>query len=128
MRDANFRYHVCGAYENRCAVTGLAIINGGGRAEVQAAHIWPVAAGGPDVVQNGIALSSTVHWLLVATEHGVRGAGDHAAKGYAFGSNCSTAAIAFVHSWRTTVFTRASASFPVLDLNQPLLRPFTRSR
>jgi putative restriction endonuclease len=45
-------------------VTGLRIINGGGRAEVQAAHIKPVAAGGPDVVQNGIALSATVHWLF----------------------------------------------------------------
>jgi putative restriction endonuclease len=64
MREANFRYRVCTAYENRCAVTGLSIVNGGGRAEVQAAHIWPVAAGGPDVVQNGIALSGTVHWLF----------------------------------------------------------------
>jgi putative restriction endonuclease len=45
-------------------VTGLIIVNGGGRAEVQAAHIKPVAAGGPDVVQNGIALSATVHWLF----------------------------------------------------------------
>jgi hypothetical protein len=45
-------------------VTGLRIINGGGRAEAQAAHIKPVAAGGPDVVQNGIALSATVHWLF----------------------------------------------------------------
>ena len=52
------------AYEGRCAVTGLRIINGGGRVEVQAAHIWPVAEGGPDMVQNGIALSSTCHWLF----------------------------------------------------------------
>ncbi len=64
IRDANFRLEVCRAYENRCAVTGLRIINGGGRAEVQAAHIKPVAAGGPDVVQNGVALSATVHWLF----------------------------------------------------------------
>lgn len=64
IRDANFRLEVCRAYENRCAVTGLRIINGGGRAEVQAAHIKPVADGGPDVVQNGIALSATVHWLF----------------------------------------------------------------
>ncbi|MEO6716131.1 MAG: HNH endonuclease [Novosphingobium sp.] len=42
----------------------LRIINGGGRSEVQAAHIWPVADGGPDVVQNGIALSATIHWLF----------------------------------------------------------------
>ena len=64
IRDANFRLEVCRAYDDRCAVTGLKIINGGGRAEVQAAHIKPVAAGGPDVVQNGIALSATVHWLF----------------------------------------------------------------
>ncbi|WP_137933709.1 HNH endonuclease [Mesorhizobium comanense] len=64
VRDATFRLEVCRAYEDTCAVTGLRIINGGGRAEVQAAHIKPVAAGGPDVVQNGIALSATVHWLF----------------------------------------------------------------
>ncbi|WP_295166328.1 HNH endonuclease [uncultured Brevundimonas sp.] len=64
VRDANFRLEVCRAYDNRCAVTGLRIIDGGGRAEVQAAHIKPVAAGGPDLVQNGIALSATVHWLF----------------------------------------------------------------
>jgi putative restriction endonuclease len=64
IRDANFRLEVCRAYDNRCAVTDLRIINGGGRAEVQAAHIRPVAEGGPDVVQNGLALSATVHWLF----------------------------------------------------------------
>ena len=64
VRDANFRRQICDAYDNRCAVTGLRIVNGGGKAEVQAAHIWPVASGGPDVVQNGLALSGTVHWLF----------------------------------------------------------------
>jgi putative restriction endonuclease len=64
IRDANFRHQVCDAYENRCAVTRLRIVNGGGKAEAQAAHIWPVADGGPDVVQNGIALSGTIHWLF----------------------------------------------------------------
>jgi putative restriction endonuclease len=64
IRDANFRRHVCEAYDDRCAVTGLRIINGGGRSEVQAAHIWGVGEGGPDVVQNGIALSGTIHWLF----------------------------------------------------------------
>lgn len=64
IRDASFRRQVCDAYENRCAVTGLRIINGGGKAEAQAAHIWPVAEGGPDVVQNGIALCGTAHWLF----------------------------------------------------------------
>ncbi|THK37037.1 HNH endonuclease [Ensifer sp. MPMI2T] len=64
IRDANFRRWVCDAYDNRCAVTRLRIVNGGGKAEAQAAHIWPVAEGGPDVVQNGLALSGTVHWLF----------------------------------------------------------------
>jgi putative restriction endonuclease len=64
IREASFRLEVCRAYDDTCAVTGLKIVNGGGRAEVQAAHIKPVAAGGPDIVQNGIALSSTVHWLF----------------------------------------------------------------
>lgn len=64
IRDANFRRQVCDAYDDRCAVTGLRIVNGGGRAEVQAAHIWSVALGGPDVVQNGLALSGTAHWLF----------------------------------------------------------------
>ncbi len=64
IRDANFRRHVCEAYDDRCAVTGLRIINGGGRSDVQAAHIWSVGDGGPDVSQNGLALSGTVHWLF----------------------------------------------------------------
>lgn len=64
IRDAAFRGQVIDAYEGRCAVTGIQLINGGGKAEAQAAHIWPVADGGPDVVQNGIALSATVHWLF----------------------------------------------------------------
>ena len=40
------------------------MINGGGRAEVQAAHIRPVAEDGPDIVQNGLALCGTAHWLF----------------------------------------------------------------
>ena len=64
IRDASFRGAICQAYDNRCAVTGIRIVNGGGRAEVQAAHVLPVAMGGPDTVQNGIALSATAHWLF----------------------------------------------------------------
>lgn len=64
LQDAKFRHDVREAYDFKCAVTGLRIINGGGRPEVQAAHIWPVADGGPDVVQNGLALSGTAHWLF----------------------------------------------------------------
>ena len=64
FRDAAFRGSVMKAYEDRCAVTGLRIVNGGGRVEAQAAHIWPVDCGGPDIVQNDIALSATCHWLF----------------------------------------------------------------
>lgn len=64
IRDASFRRQVVEAYDARCAATRLRIINGGGRAEVQAAHVWAVQHGGPDTVRNGIALSSTVHWLF----------------------------------------------------------------
>ncbi|CAM3237030.1 Putative restriction endonuclease [Sphingomonas antarctica] len=64
IRDAAFRGLVLDAYDSTCAVTGLRIVNGGGKAEAQAAHIWSVAGGGPDEVQNGIALSATAHWLF----------------------------------------------------------------
>lgn len=64
VRNAAFRRAVLNAYDDTCAATGMRIINGGGRAEAQAAHIVPVGDGGPDVVQNGIALSATMHWLF----------------------------------------------------------------
>jgi putative restriction endonuclease len=64
FRDRAFMKAVRSAYENRCAVTGLCLINGGGRPEVQAAHIKPVAENGPDSVRNGLALSGTFHWLF----------------------------------------------------------------
>ncbi len=64
LRDRVFRRVVLRAYDERCAVTGLKLINGGGRAEVNAAHIRPVEANGPDVVNNGIALSGTAHWMF----------------------------------------------------------------
>lgn len=64
IREASFRNRVLAAYDQTCAVTGLKIINGGGRAEAQAAHIWAVQDGGPDVTTNGIALSATIHWLF----------------------------------------------------------------
>jgi putative restriction endonuclease len=64
VRDRIFRTRVLKAYDRRCAFTGFQFINGGGRAEVEAAHIKPVGAKGPDVVQNGLALSGTVHWMF----------------------------------------------------------------
>lgn len=64
VRDRQFRKRVLDVYDCRCALTGMKLINGGGRAETQAAHIMSVEAGGPDVVNNGIALSGTVHWMF----------------------------------------------------------------
>jgi len=64
VRDRVFRRTVIEAYDRKCAVTGLQLINGGGRAEVEAAHIKPVSSGGPDSIRNGIALSGTVHWMF----------------------------------------------------------------
>ena len=63
-RKAFFRRAVLQAYDERCAVTGWKLINGGGRAEAEAAHIKPVERGGPDSIQNGIALSGTAHWMF----------------------------------------------------------------
>jgi putative restriction endonuclease len=64
VRDRVFRGNVLRAYDERCAITGLKLINGGGRAEVEAAHIRPVEANGPDIVSNGLALSGTAHWMF----------------------------------------------------------------
>lgn len=63
-RDRKFKHHVRRAYDRTCAFTGLRLINGGGRPEVEAAHIVPVEHGGNDWIRNGIALSGTVHWMF----------------------------------------------------------------
>jgi putative restriction endonuclease len=73
VRDRVFRKIVLRAYDERCALSGLKLINGGGRAEVDAAHIRPVQAKGPDVVNNGLALSGTAHWMF---DRGLIGLGD----------------------------------------------------
>lgn len=64
LRDRVFRRIVLRAYDERCAITGLKLINGMGRAEVAAAHIRSVEANGPEIVSNGIALSGTAHWMF----------------------------------------------------------------
>ena len=66
FRDTAFSRKVTEAYARTCAFTGLKIINGRGRAEIEAAHIQPVGEGhnGPDSVRNGIGLSRTVHWMF----------------------------------------------------------------
>ena len=63
-RDVAFRRKVRDAYGYRCAMSGLMLRNGGGRPEVQAAHIRPVESQGSDSVRNGLALSGTLHWMF----------------------------------------------------------------
>lgn len=64
VRDRQFRKRVLDAYGSSCALTGMKLLNGGGRVETEAAHIMSVDAGGPDAVDNGIALSGTIHWMF----------------------------------------------------------------
>jgi len=64
LRDAAFARIVRKAYNRTCAMTGLQLVNGGGRCEIEAAHIRPVENDGPDSPRNGLALSRTVHWLF----------------------------------------------------------------
>lgn len=64
FRDRAFAQGVTAAYNKTCAITGLKIVNGGGRPEVQAAHIRSVEDGGSDSVRNGVALSGTFHWMF----------------------------------------------------------------
>jgi putative restriction endonuclease len=49
---------------DRDAFARSKLINGGGRAEAESAHIKPVEHSGPDSIQNGIALSGTGHWMF----------------------------------------------------------------
>jgi len=66
FRDVAFTRSVRAIYNFTCAMTGLSIINGGGRPEVEAAHIRPVGNdhNGPDSMRNGIALSRSIHWMF----------------------------------------------------------------
>lgn len=45
-------------------MTGLTLINGGGGAEVDAAHVRPYEGNGPDILSNGIVLSGTARWMF----------------------------------------------------------------
>lgn len=64
LRDQSFSRLIRRTYAGRCAFSGLELRNGGGRPEVEAAHILPVAERGPDTVDNGLALSGTLHWMF----------------------------------------------------------------
>jgi len=65
VRDASFHYRVVEkVYAGQCALTGIRMTNGRGRAETDAAHIRPVANDGPDTIRNGIALMKSLHWAF----------------------------------------------------------------
>lgn len=74
FRDAAFTRIIQNAYERTCAMTGLKLINGGGRCEIEAAHIRPVESDGPDSPRNGVALSRTIHWMF---DRGILSIGEH---------------------------------------------------
>lgn len=75
LRDQSFSRMVRRAYGGRCAISGLELRNGGGRPEVEAAHILPVSERGPDTVNNGLALSGTIHWMFDRGLLGIDGDG-----------------------------------------------------
>jgi putative restriction endonuclease len=63
-RDRVFTQVIRSTYRSTCALTGLRLVNGGGRCEIEAAHIRAVEQKGPDSPRNGIALSRTLHWMF----------------------------------------------------------------
>ena len=68
VRNDNFRIGVRGAYKNTCAISGIGLVHLPNselvQYEVQAAHIKPIAAGGLDTIDNGIALNGSIHWAF----------------------------------------------------------------
>ena len=68
VRSEFFRSGVLGAYESRCAISGMdlthATSDGSAIYEVESAHIIPVSRGGRDLIQNGLALNRTLHWAF----------------------------------------------------------------
>lgn len=63
-RDPAFRSRVLVAYEQRCAVCGFDVRLGGAQIGLDAAHIQWHQAGGPDTVENGLALCALHHKLF----------------------------------------------------------------
>jgi len=63
-RDANFRSEVLQAYQYRCAVCNFDVRIGAKTICLEAAHIKWHSAGGPDSVDNGIALCTLHHKLF----------------------------------------------------------------
>lgn len=109
VRNRQFRKRVLDVYGSRCALTGMKLINGGGRAEAQAAHIMSVEAGGPDVANNGIALSGTVHWMF---DRGLVSLSDD-------GDILLSRAINDVEGVRKLIYSDGKARLPVASAHRP---------
>ncbi|RPE33397.1 phosphorothioated DNA-binding restriction endonuclease [Kitasatospora cineracea] len=74
VRDSRFARAVLPLYGNACAVCGFSGRIGPAPVGVEAAHVHGHADGGPDVVQNGIALCALHHALF---DQGVLGLTEH---------------------------------------------------
>ncbi|UZN03066.1 HNH endonuclease [Cellulomonas sp. S1-8] len=55
-RDPHFAFRVLHRYSGRCAITGVPV-----KQVLDAAHVMPVAKGGPDDDRNGLLLTATLH-------------------------------------------------------------------
>ncbi len=64
VRDGEFMKKVRSAYDRTCAICGARRETKDGLPEVEAHHIRPVSDGGPDTLQNGIALCRLHHWAF----------------------------------------------------------------
>ena len=68
IRSDAFRFGVLKAYYSRCCISGIGLVHTAydytEMYEVHAAHIIPVSEHGTDVIQNGLALSRTLHWAF----------------------------------------------------------------
>jgi len=64
VRDEAFRALVRRSYNSSCAVCGIALRTPSGAAEVQAAHVIPVAQRGTHDPRNGLCLCRTHHWTF----------------------------------------------------------------
>lgn len=63
-RDSKFRIRVLSAYKFRCCFCGYKLMLDGECVGLEAAHIRWFSAGGPDTVDNGLALCSLHHTLF----------------------------------------------------------------
>lgn len=61
VRSGAFKKNILKLYNDTCAVTGLRVVAGSNISMVDACHIVPFSEGHDDSVQNGIALSPTIH-------------------------------------------------------------------